>query len=294
MPPDRAALDCPWAGAALDFGADAYKDKIEFFKSTRPGAAPGVDSPDVAEDGRGGADCVPPKKSSPSRLSPGLVCLGCAAGAFERPDLPPVAGSVVLGLTGALSVASPNKSTCAWAFAGRGCALPRLTFRSILAFSCTTFKGTSSSAPSSSNVLGSGMGPSITQRLLSYFVRMKFSILASLGTWPAANLCSQYLFARAFPQRRIDAICWSVHESRSTDFTREMWTPKLRWMPEQRMQTKTPRFHEAHLGCLLRLQSAQDLFDSSFTSCFSVALFCSLRSGGGARRDIFSGRGFAV
>ena len=60
-----------------------------------------------------------------------------------------------------------------------------------------------------------------------------------------------------------------------------------RWMPLQRMHTKTPMFHEAQRGCLLRLQSAQDLFDSSFTSCLSVALFCSVRSGPeGTRRDM--------
>jgi hypothetical protein len=39
---------------------------------------------------------------------------------------------------------------------------------------------TNSSSPS--NVDGSGIGPSITQRLDSYFVLMKFSILASEGT----------------------------------------------------------------------------------------------------------------
>ena len=53
------------------------------------------------------------------------------------------------------------------------------------------------------------------------------------------------------------------------------------------MQRKTPMFHEAQRGCLLRLQSAQVLFDSSLTSCLSVARFCSARSGAvGTRRDI--------
>jgi hypothetical protein len=46
-------------------------------------------------------------------------------------------------------------------------------------------------------------------------------------------------------------------------------------MPEHRMQMKTPRFQDAHRGCLLRLQSAQDLLLSNFTNCFSVARFCS-------------------
>jgi hypothetical protein len=60
-----------------------------------------------------------------------------------------------------------------------------------------------------------------------------------------------------------------------------------RWMPLQRMHTKTPMFHEAQRGCLLTLQSAQDLLDSSLTSCLSVARFCSVRSGPeGVLRDI--------
>ena len=45
-------------------------------------------------------------------------------------------------------------------------------------------------------------------------------------------------------------------------------------------------FHDAHRGCLFFLQSAHDLFASSLTSCFSVARFCSLRSGAAGRRDI--------
>ena len=55
------------------------------------------------------------------------------------------------------------------------------------------------------------------------------------------------------------------------------------------MQRKTPRFHDAQRGCLLRLQSAQLLLGSSLTSCLRVARFCSLRSGAAAPglRDIF-------
>jgi hypothetical protein len=254
----------------------------------------------VLEGLAGGADCPPPKKSNPSKLSPGFVCLGGATGAFDTPGLC-TAGSVVLGLAGAatLSPASPNKSTsCGRTLLPGGCGnapplplpfriLPLLSL-SPIAFSLTTLSGTSSSSPPSSNVLGSGIGPSITHLLLSYLVRIKFSILLSFGICPSASLCSQYLFARAFPQRSILCICSSVQESRSTDFTRDMWVPMPRWMPEQRMHTKTPRFQEAHRGCLLRLQSAQDLLDSSLTSCLSVARFCSVRSApaGGGRRDM--------
>ena len=36
--------------------------------------------------------------------------------------------------------------------------------------------------------------------------------------------------------------------SRLTERTLEMWTPRLRWMPEQRMHRKTPRFHDAQRG----------------------------------------------
>lgn len=62
-------------------------------------------------------------------------------------------------------------------------------------------------------------------------------------------------------------------------------------MPEQRMQRKIPMFHDAQRGCLLRLQSAQDLLASSLTSCFSVARFCSVRSGpAGGRRDMIAER----
>lgn len=187
--------------------------------------AAGVLKPEVAEDGLGGADCEGPKKSIPSRDSPGLVCLGGAAGAFAGAAL--TAGSVVLGLAGAASSISPNKST--GGFLG-GCgngpapAEPflRLPALPIVAFSRTTFNGTSSSADPSSKVLGSGIGPSITHLLLSYLVLIKFSIFASLGTWPGANLCSQYLFALPLPQRSIEAICSSVQLSRSTDLTREM------------------------------------------------------------------------
>ena len=235
---------------------------------------------------------MPPKKSSPSRLSFGLVCFGGAAGAFGGGALL-TAGSVVLGRAG--SSISPKRSTCCGLCLGACGRLPpptaappflKLAVRSI-AFSLTTFSGTSSSALPSSSVLGSGIGPSITHLLLSYLVLIKFSILASFGTWPIASLCSQYLFALAFPHRSMEAICSSVQESRSTDFTREMCTPMLRCMPEQRMHMKTPMFQEAHRGCLLRLQSAHDLLVSSLTSCLSVARFCSLLSGPAARRDMF-------
>lgn len=42
------------------------------------------------------------------------------------------------------------------------------------------------------------------------------------------------------------------HSSRSSDRTREMCEPKLRWMPEHSMHTKTPRFKLAQSGSNLR------------------------------------------
>lgn len=65
------------------------------------------------------------------------------------------------------------------------------------------------------------------------------------------------------------------------------------------MHTKTPRFHDAQRGCLLRLQSAQDLLDSSFTSAFSLTLFASAAwaaaaAAVGGRRDMLAVFGVVV
>lgn len=43
-------------------------------------------------------------------------------------------------------------------------------------------------------------------------------------------------------------ICSGVHESRFTDFTRDIWTPRFRCIPAHRMHRKTPRFQEAQRG----------------------------------------------
>lgn len=259
---------------------------MDDFKSALPGT-PGVPPP-VLDGLEGWELCEPPKKSRPRRLSPGFVCFGGAAGAFGGPGGRDTAGSVVLGLagTGALLSKSPKRSTSCRLCWGM---LPFLWLALRLISSFTTLNGTSSSAAvPSSSVLGSGIGPSITHLLLSYFVRMKFSILDSLGTCPSASLLSQYLFARPLPHRIMFCVCSSVHESRSTDFTREICVPMPRWMPEHRMQTKTPKFHDAHRGCLLRLQSAHDLLDSSLTSALSLTLFASAALAlVGGRRDIF-------
>lgn len=43
-------------------------------------------------------------------------------------------------------------------------------------------------------------------------------------------------------------ICSGVHWSRLTDLTLEMWTPRFRWIPAQRIHMNTPRFQEAQRG----------------------------------------------
>jgi hypothetical protein len=221
-------------------------------------------------DGRAG--CVvgpPPRKSNPNRESFAFVCFGGAASVFGgAPRIP--TGGPVLGRGGA-GVSSPNRSMVVWGACGLACGgggwlelEPRRcdADRSNCTFSCTFLRGCLSLAPffespilpltisssSASRVEGSGMGPSIVHRFDSYFVRMKFSIFASDGTWPGASLASQYLFARAFPHFSTLCNCSSVHVSRSTDLTLLMCVPIPRCMPEQRMHMKTPRFQLAHRG----------------------------------------------
>jgi hypothetical protein len=99
--------------------------------------------------------------------------------------------------------------------------------------------------------------------------------------------------------------CSSVQVSRSTDLTLLICVPIPRWIPEHRMQMKTPKFQLAHRGSaatvskgaisiepckdirLFLLQSEQVLLPSSFTRFLSVARFCSARSAAGlGRRDI--------
>lgn len=47
---------------------------------------------------------------------------------------------------------------------------------------------------------------------------------------------------------QLTATCCGVHVSRLTLLTLDIWTPRLRWMPAQRMHRKIPKFHDAHLG----------------------------------------------
>lgn len=59
-------------------------------------------------------------------------------------------------------------------------------------------------------------------------------------------------------------ICSGVHWSRLTDLTLEMCTPRLRWMPAQRIHMNTPRFHEAHRGP--EKEKDEEMFFFTFTS----------------------------
>jgi hypothetical protein len=131
-------------------GADAYKDRIDCFRSDR-GLLPVVAAPEAALAGRaGGADWLVPKKSRPSRESPGRFCLGGAAGAFCccGGGLEAIEGSAVLARAGVGS--SPNRSmTGATALGACGAGAGPLLIeaflseaeRSSFAFSWTTLRG---------------------------------------------------------------------------------------------------------------------------------------------------------
>lgn len=269
-------------GLTNGFGWDAYSERIDLLRSGRedevivPGFA-------VTEEGLGDGDAGgPPKKSRPRSEveSAGLdFCTG-AAGA----------------MVGAMAGASSPKMSRLLAFgAGAGGDDAAAAADFLSSFSCTFFNGTLSSS-SSSRVDGSGIPPSITHRLDSYLVRMKFSILASEGTWPGARLASQYLFARVFPHLTTLCSCSSVQLSRSTDLTLLMCVPIPRWIPEHLMQIKIPRFQLAHRGSLLRLQSAQTRFPGSFRRFLMTAWFAAALSAAGlSRRDMtIAGKGFEI
>lgn len=214
----------------------AYRDRMEVLRSLR--SLPRLDGGRVgALAGEDEFERGGASKSSPSRLSPRSV--------FGRDWS---AGGVVCGGAGTGFVAATT----------------------------TTFsRGTEDARSVLSRVTGSGRPPVMTHRLLSYLVRMKFSILASGGTCPSARLASQYMLAFTFPHLRMVCTCSSDQASRSTDLTREMCVPMERWMPEQRMHRKTPSGHEAQRGWALRLQSTQCLFSGSRSRPLRTPLFLS-------------------
>lgn len=82
----------------------------------------------------------------------------------------------------------------------------------------------------------------------SYLVRIKLSIFSWSGMYPSGSLASQYMLHLAFPHFTICSTCSSVQASKSTDLTLEICVPMDLWIPEHRIQTKHPKFHDAHLG----------------------------------------------
>jgi hypothetical protein len=156
---------------------------------------------------------------------------------------------------------------------------PELSSGAALVVSCrpslrcaVTREALTTSSSSASRVEGSGIGPSMTQRFDSYFVRMKFSILASEGTWPGASFASQYLFARALPHFSTLCSCSSVQVSRSTDLTLLICVPIPRCMPEHRMQMKTPRFQLAHLGSTMAISQGASRWHTVYHTLVPLAV----------------------
>ena len=80
-----------------------------------------------------------------------------------------------------------------------------------------------------------------------------------------------YLLARRFPHLTIFWVCSSVQASRSADFTLDICVPIPLWIPEHRMQMKTPSDHDAHLGCVATWQSAQTRFSGRLSNSFKLA-----------------------
>jgi hypothetical protein len=64
-----------------DFGADAYSERIDCFRSALDGAAGAFVDP-ISLEGRAGGAGELLKKSSPRRLSAGFVCFGGAGAAL--------------------------------------------------------------------------------------------------------------------------------------------------------------------------------------------------------------------
>ena len=115
MPPKEPCLSC--CIFACGFGAEAYKERIDCFKSGLEGIVEpeGVDTElaGLAEAAAGG----PPKKSRPSKESEALVVFGATA-VFGGDALVPGV-SAVLGLAGG-SGTSPKRSICCDFLGGGG------------------------------------------------------------------------------------------------------------------------------------------------------------------------------
>lgn len=106
MPPKTSWLSC--CGCDCVRGAEAYKERIDCFRSGLEGTAllPGVEALEgLAYEAEGGA----PKKSSPRSESPCFCCLAGLGAALEGGGWTPGV-SVVLGRAGGVGI-SPKRST---------------------------------------------------------------------------------------------------------------------------------------------------------------------------------------
>lgn len=97
-------------------------------------------------------------------------------------------------------------------------------------------------------VTESGAPVSETQTRFSFACFSSFELIRLLRYFSAllsSRGCLSHLTQEQFV---FTWICSGVHWSRLTDLTLEMWTPRLRWIPAQRIHMNTPRFQEAHRG----------------------------------------------
>ena len=141
-----------------------------------------------------------------------------------------------------------------------------------------------------------GVGPETfrsTYCLCSYLLRMYRSttfISDDLGFAPGWRFFSQYSFARTLPMRSMKATCSSVHLSSCVDRTREMCTPRPRWIPEQLVHMNTPKLVLAQRGRRIG-QSTHTRFSGRLRQRFRrlMSAFCTRSSillafGNGIRR----------
>ncbi len=141
-PPKDGCRPCDAGGGG--FGAEAYNERMDCFKSGLEGTAGLAGLEDELEGLADEPDGGPPKKSRPSNESDALVGLG-GAEALRGGGLAPVV-SVVFGLTGG-SGTSPKRSTWGVAFGGGGTRWLEVeearceVLCSNLAFCCTMFRG---------------------------------------------------------------------------------------------------------------------------------------------------------
>ena len=88
------------------------------------------------------------------------------------------------------------------------------------------------------------------------------------------KLASQYWLALLLPILWMNATCSGNHVSSVVERTLEMWTPRLRWTPEQFRHINTPRLTLAQVGPRAQ-QSAHFRLSSCLINCWSMRLCAS-------------------